>query len=411
MRRIDASRWRVFLLAAILSGGLLPVAVAAEKYVELEIPLRDGRSYSLHDYLRACNRAFRAGYPLESIPDRRVEITPAEKLLLQALAPSEYVQKVQFESDRVLLRLPNPENEENRLAMRRRLQQALGVDLILWPRTKGLVVPPNFQPRSRTLLFIHGLGASHEAYTSFTQACGARGIQVLTFDYPNQGPLALSGQRLAEELTQLSRRYPDMKLAIVAHSMGGLVARFALEKANPAPECVTDLFTVGTPHQGSRVATFDSLLLFVHQRLGKRPPQTTLGEGLGEAGMDLRPRSAFLQELNRGRRPRGVRYHVVLGTRGLASPDEFAELEGELRRLLRRQRLPQEEEQRLIKFFGELDEIVTGKGDGAVTVVSARLPRADSERAFDINHVDLVEGGAQSPVLRHILATLSWSRP
>jgi pimeloyl-ACP methyl ester carboxylesterase len=408
MRYTDGLRWRMILLAGVLLPAVLAAhALCAEKDLELVLPLRNERFYSLRDFLRACNRTFKSGYPVERIPDRQVEITPAEKLLLQAM-PSSHLREIRFEKDRVILRLPNPENDENRVAMRRRLQDALGVDAALWPKAKGLSVPPGFQPRGRSILFLHGLGSSPEAFASFATACRARGIQVLTFDYPNQGPLAISGQRLADDLVQLSGRYPGVKLVIVAHSMGGLVARFALEKADPAPACVTDLFTVGTPHQGSRVATFDSLLLFVQEQLRKRPRQVALDEGFGEAGIDLRPKSAFLQELNRSRRPRGVRYHVVLGTRGLVSPDEFAEVELELRRFLQRQRLAVEEEQRLIKFFSELEEVRHGKGDGAVTVVSARLAKVDSERRFDIDHNNLVEDGAESKVLQHILATLSW---
>ena len=58
-------------------------------------------------------------------------------------------------------------------------------------------------------------------------------------------------QRLAEEKLHVQRqRNPDAKLILIAHSMGGLVARFFLECLDGWKD-TRALITFGTPHRGS----------------------------------------------------------------------------------------------------------------------------------------------------------------
>lgn len=55
---------------------------------------------------------------------------------------------------------------------------------------------------------------------------------------------------------------PNEKIHIIAHSMGGLDARYLLSKnANGIADYVSTLTTIGTPHQGSPVADFCYSLL------------------------------------------------------------------------------------------------------------------------------------------------------
>ena len=81
---------------------------------------------------------------------------------------------------------------------------------------------------------------------------GTGAFKALVFDYPNDGPIAWSGDRLSDDLKALSAPNPGLRMVIVAHSMGGLVSRYCLETPGKQPSCVTDLFTLGTPHHGRR---------------------------------------------------------------------------------------------------------------------------------------------------------------
>jgi triacylglycerol esterase/lipase EstA (alpha/beta hydrolase family) len=92
---------------------------------------------------------------------------------------------------------------------------------------------------------------------------------------------------------------------IVAHSMGGLDSRWAIEKQDAA-RYVDDLVTLGTPHQGTRVAYLDVVT---------------------PAGRDLDPGSDFLTELNDGQLAESVDY-LALWSHGdqLINPDEYAKI-------------------------------------------------------------------------------------
>ncbi|WP_254840609.1 esterase/lipase family protein [Natronomonas marina] len=79
---------------------------------------------------------------------------------------------------------------------------------------------------------------------------------------------------------------------VVAHSMGGLGTRWALEELGAAPY-VRELVTLGTPHQGTRAA-----------HLATRTP----------GGRDMVPGSEFLGTLNDGATAEGVRYTAVWGS-------------------------------------------------------------------------------------------------
>ena len=73
----------------------------------------------------------------------------------------------------------------------------------------------------------------------------AAGFAVTTHDYDWRAGIEESGALLAERL----RQHPANRLAIVAHSMGGLLSRFAL--ALPGTERVERAVLLGTPNLGS----------------------------------------------------------------------------------------------------------------------------------------------------------------
>jgi triacylglycerol lipase len=74
------------------------------------------------------------------------------------------------------------------------------------------------------------------------------------------------GQQIAEALTPGGVLNPGAPVHIIAHSMGGLDARFLLSPANPShmSGSVISLTTISTPHRGSPIA---DLLVAIEQGL------------------------------------------------------------------------------------------------------------------------------------------------
>ena len=99
----------------------------------------------------------------------------------------------------------------------------------------------------------------------------------------------------------------------------------------------------------------------------------TLLDGLGEASGDLLPGSVFLTKLNaRPRNPR-VRYRLVLGTGAPLPAKSWEALQPKLLALV--ERIPGSAvfDARLAEILRDLDEVVRGKGDGAVSVERGKL--------------------------------------
>jgi hypothetical protein len=411
-RGLSAFRW-LGCSCLLLLLTLVTSPASAEEFIDLVIPLRDGRFYTLRDVCAECNRKLQTARLLDQVEDREYELTFPAKLALMAADRAELI-RAKFESDRLVLSIPNAQDAQVRRQNRRRLERLLGITLADWPAGKGLHLPPDFDPAARTLLLIHGLEGSAADLERFRLACCNWGIQAIVFDYPNDAPLAWSGDRLALELKELTKKYPSLRMSIVAHSMGGLVARHALEVSLQSGSGVTDVFFLGTPHRGSSLAVAQPVLELALPLLqGSGFGIDMLSDGLGEAGDDLRPGSEFLKQLGKARRVAGVRYHVAIGKKSFITPEQGLGLVRQVQTVFERLRVPKNLETQMLGFL-QSDELQSGKGDGAVSVTSARLDGTDNEKQFDLNHLQLLSlPGAQpedSPIFRWTVETLGWAK-
>ena len=75
------------------------------------------------------------------------------------------------------------------------------------------------------------------------------GTEVFEPDVDFKGSIETRGQQLADAIRGIGE-----PVHIIAHSMGGLDARWAMAKRPDETKNVLSLVTVGTPHRGSEVA-------------------------------------------------------------------------------------------------------------------------------------------------------------
>ena len=223
------------------------------------------------------------------------------------------------------------------------------------------------------------------------------------FLYANDGPLAESAELLAEELRGLRQQYPAWPVAIVAHSMGGLVARAALEDPALDPGNVTRLIMVAAPNHGTQWAELPGGLDWWEFAL--EPPSGTikekfiasLADGLDKAHGDVRPSSDFLRLLNARPRNPNVRYSLILGTGAPFDAQDIRRLREGLAREVQEHRTTRLFAPRIDRFLDGLTEIERGQGDGVVSVDRGRLdgvpdvlllPMTHSDLTRDLNHPD-----------------------
>ncbi len=230
------------------------------------------------------------------------------------------------------------------------------------------------------VVLIHGLDDPGKVWNVLAPELLGQGFNVWQLRYPNDQPVTESAQLLFNELAQL-KTAGVRQLALVAHSMGGLVSRelltspqlnYRAARGEPLPE-VTSLTMVGTPNHGSQLARFrlfaEARDQLVRLSKGEASWLAPWLDGGGEAKIDLLPGSHFLRELNARPHPEGVELLVIAG---MATPWSEADLATWANKLPAEGRSAQAE-----KLLGDLSQVLLtmshGLGDGLVTVDSARL--------------------------------------
>lgn len=136
-----------------------------------------------------------------------------------------------------------------------------------------------------------------EYWHGIRDALTAQGASVIT---PTVPPSSSIADRAAALRSALEAHAPAPEaFTIVAHSMGGLDARYMLSHLEPLPVRVAALVTVATPHRGSAFADYllDEEVSPLHQYL-PRLYQTFERAGLGTAAFSQLTRRYMAEEFN-----------------------------------------------------------------------------------------------------------------
>jgi pimeloyl-ACP methyl ester carboxylesterase len=126
-----------------------------------------------------------------------------------------------------------------------------------------VVARPITDPTERLAVFIHGLCETEDAWWLGARRYTPYGVRLqrelgwtpVYIRYNSGRPISENGGRLAELLGELTDAWPVPveEIALVGHSMGGLVARCALHEGVDEPwiSHVRHVFMLGTPHRGA----------------------------------------------------------------------------------------------------------------------------------------------------------------
>jgi pimeloyl-ACP methyl ester carboxylesterase len=151
---------------------------------------------------------------------------------------------------------------------------------------------PERRREQRTIVFVHGLAANRSGFLPLQAYLRLHGYhRQLAINYRSGGSI----ERLALHLKrELDTAVGGGRIDVVAHSLGGLVARCYLQLLGGARR-VDRLITLGTPHHGTYAANFI--------------PSTLVRQ--------LLPESPFLQHLNAQTPPDGLQAISIVAGRDL----------------------------------------------------------------------------------------------
>lgn len=283
------------------------------------------------------------------------------------------------------------------------------------------------QDATRAVVLIHGLDDPGWMWRDLTPYLLDAGYVVLRFEYPNDQPISESADLLARHLATLPA-YGIKQIDIVAHSMGGLVARDTLTRkayynsdgtGNERYPTVDRLIMIGSPNHGSKMVWLRGIAEIREQlyRWAKGSGSLTdaLTDGMGEAGRDLHPDSDFLRRLNARSNPTHTTYTIIAGR---ISPIDEQGLDNLIDRIKKisnsenttdwLRKLVRDAETNKAKSM--LAAAVRGLGDGIVTLESAKLEGVEDIVEVEANHISMIANifstGATPPAIEIIIERL-----
>ncbi len=165
-----------------------------------------------------------------------------------------------------------------------------------------------YHPDKIPVLLIHGLSGSGYDWRYIIEQLDRQRFQPWVVQYPSGMRLGLLSALLNQAVTQMQARYKFKTLFVVAHSMGGLVARGLIHQnmARHNQGLIKLLVTISTPWQGHTAA-----------RSGVNNAPVVV-----PSWYDLVPDSPYIKSLFEQPLPDRVAYYLLFsyrGTRGLLS--------------------------------------------------------------------------------------------
>ena len=185
--------------------------------------------------------------------------------------------------------------------------------------------------RDKVVVFIHGLCMGDAQWGRHGQDYGAalarHGYTPVYVRYNTGCPIAANGRRLDREIEAMLATWPVpvARIALIGHSMGGLVARSAADQADRAGHAwrkrLADIVFLGTPHRGAPLERGGRWVDLLFGASAYTAPLARIG----------RIRSAGITDLRHGLGlppPAGVALHAVAATVG-KSPGKAVDFVGD----------------------------------------------------------------------------------
>jgi len=224
-----------------------------------------------------------------------------------------------------------------------------------------------YDPTKIPVLFVHGIQGTPRSFRFLIEHLDTATFQPWVAYYPSGASLSLCAEYLSQIMDKLRLQYGVKRLVVVAHSMGGLVARgFLLRYLEAAHHSEIPLFvTMATPWSGHKSA-----------ESGVRYAPAVV-----RSWYDMSPDSRFLRELF------------------YQDPDTVQ----------RRRTFPRSLAHHLLFAFNRNSASFGASDDRVVTVASQLRAEAQREASrlygFDLTHTSMLEAPEVAHLLNEILAS------
>jgi pimeloyl-ACP methyl ester carboxylesterase len=169
----------------------------------------------------------------------------------------------------------------------------------------GIYFLEPYSDKKIPVLFVHGINGTPRDFSALLEKIDRKKYQPWLFYYPSGLDISTIGNGLLGMTNKLWLEYRFKQLHIVAHSMGGLVARSMLNSCREEDECdfVRTFTSISSPFGGAKAAK---------SGLDYAPVVMPVWRSMA-------PESAFLQSLFTTPLPNGVQHHILFGFRNAST--------------------------------------------------------------------------------------------
>lgn len=166
--------------------------------------------------------------------------------------------------------------------------------------TLGVYFTEPYDPARIPVIFVYGIGGSPQDWKYFIDHFDRKRHQLWFYHYPSGMRLGRVSDALAEGMRLLKERHGFSKCYVVAHSMGGLVARPAITSAvaENGSNFIPKFVSISTPWGGHQAAAAGIRHL-------KKPVPSWI---------DVCPESDYLLRLYNTALPKGTSHNLIYGS-------------------------------------------------------------------------------------------------
>jgi pimeloyl-ACP methyl ester carboxylesterase len=175
----------------------------------------------------------------------------------------------------------------------------------------GLYFLQPYDPDKLPVIFVYGISGSPQDWRPMIEALDTTKVQPWFYHYPGGMRVERSANGLVSEILLLKRRYHLPKVAIVAHSMGGILTYGAIQSLaeQAGTNFVSHYVTISVPWGGHEAAAKGV------QRLNYPVP----------SWRDMEPGSDYLRSMLSHPLPASTKHDLIFGfksTGGIGLPDD-----------------------------------------------------------------------------------------
>lgn len=175
----------------------------------------------------------------------------------------------------------------------------------------GIYFLEPYDAKKVPVLFVYGISGSFQDWRTIVEKLDRKKYQPWLYQYPSGLRLDKAANTLAGLMILLRQQYQFERLPVVAHSMGGLVSRGAIQRAvsQAGTNFIPTFVTISTPWGGHQAAASGV------KHLDFPVP----------AWHDMSPGSAYLKTILEQPLPPGTRHDLIFGFKtsgGLGMPDD-----------------------------------------------------------------------------------------